>query len=467
MVFRVKTMRVSKLIKKHWQGDYSLGKAYWLIGVGLTCCLSLAAFALNSLLNQFAVAQSVYSALVICLYSFTAVFTIWQLVGIWRSAKYHTSNGGRQGWATAAQVMVIVAALRAVFDFNQFGLPMMQTNVGLMNASELTNQIELRVLNQGTEIELIGPLPYGTTESVQAILQRFPSVRVIHLNSPGGRISEGVKLYDLIQEYQLDTYVPSECSSACTIAFMGGQQRYLSKRGILGFHSASLHQLDGADVQQINDDFKRIYRQHGVSESFIRQSVRVDGANIWYPGPLELIEARVVNELVQSDRFAPSNATHNLATTWRAELLIQGPDAELVAYWRANVDIINYLNYVDAQFCVDYLYPQWAKKPVDVEALIPINLISSYRQAKTDLVERTQLRNSFRYQPGSANVMLEQVLSDVGRYDALYPSVFQQPSEYRAHARLLCQASIAVYEGALRLPTHERQAALLRFMQQR
>ncbi|WP_417664680.1 hypothetical protein [Pseudidiomarina donghaiensis] len=463
----MKMMRVFNLIKKHWHGDYSLGKAYWLIGVGLTCCLSLLAYALNQLLLRLEIGQSLFSTLVIGLYSFTALFTIWQLVGIWRSAKYHTSHGGRQGWATAAQVMVVVAALRAVFDFNQFGLPMMQGSVGLMNTSELTRRVELRVLNQGTELELIGPLPQGTSESVQAILQRFPSVRVIHLNSPGGRISEGVNLYHLIQEYQLDTYVPSECSSACTIAFMGGQQRYLSKRGILGFHSASLHQIDGTDVQEINDDFKRIYRQHGVSENFIRQAVRVAGANIWYPGPLELVEARVVDELVQSERFAPSNATHSLATTWRAELLMQGPDDELVAYWRANVDIMNYLNYVDAQYCVDYLYPQWAKQPIDVEALIPINLISAYRQAKTNLVERTQLRSNFRYQPGTANVMLEQVLSEVGRYDALYPQVFQQPSDYRPHARLLCQATIAVYEGALRLPTHEGQAALLRFMQQR
>lgn len=465
MAFHVKMIRVSEVIKKHWQGDYALGKAYWLIGVGLTFCLSLLAYAMNQLLSQLAIQTA--GAIVTVLYGFTAVFTVWQLVGIWRSAKYHTSNGGRQLWAIAAQIMVVVAALRAAFDFNQFGFPMMQSGVGLMTTLQEESRVELRVLNQGTELELIGPLPEGTTASVQSLLQHFPSIRVIHLNSPGGRISEGVGLYELIQEYQLDTYVPSECSSACTIAFMGGQQRYLSKRGILGFHSASLYQLDGEVVQKINDDFKRIYRQHGVSESFVRQAIRVAGANIWYPGPLELIEARVVSELVASERFAPSNATHNLATTWRSELLLQGPDQQLVAYWRANVDIMNYLNYVDVQYCVDYLYPQWALQPIDIESVLPINLINAYRSAKIDLVEKTQLQRNFRYQPGTAQVLLEQVLSETKRFYENYPTVFNQPAEYRSHPRLLCQATIAVYEEALRLPTVERQAALLRYIHQR
>src|SRR5690554_2547314 len=261
MVFRVKMIHVSEVIKKHWHGDYELSKAYWLIGVGLTFCLSLLAYAINQLLSQLAIQAA--GAIVAVLYGFTAMFTVWQLVGIWRAAKYHTSNGGRQSWATAAQIMVVVAALRAVFDFNQFGFPLVQEGLGLMTTGENLGGFELRVLNQGTELEYIGHIPFGATATVHDMLQRFPEIRVIHLNSPGGRILEGVQLYDLIQEYQLDTYTPSECSSACTIAFMGGQNRYLNKRGILGFHSASLHQVDGQQVTELNDEFKRIFRQNG------------------------------------------------------------------------------------------------------------------------------------------------------------------------------------------------------------
>src|SRR5690606_23120827 len=110
---------------------------------------------------------------------------------------------------------------------------------------------------------------------------------VIHLNSKGGRVSEAVQLYEFIRQQQLDTYVASECSSACTLAFMGGKNRYLSKRGILGFHSASLPSSTNETPTQLNDEFKRIYRQHGVSEQFIRQAVGVDGASMWYPGHLE------------------------------------------------------------------------------------------------------------------------------------------------------------------------------------
>src|SRR5690554_2398390 len=385
-VSRAKMIHVSNIIRKHWRGDYSLGIAYWRIGVGLTLCLSLFMWAIDKLIPVEATTSHFYGVLLVILYLFIALFTVWQLVGIWRAAKYHTSNGGRQSWATAAQIMVVVAALRAVFDFNQFGFPLVQEGLGLMTTGENLGGFELRVFNQGTELEYIGHIPFGATATVHDMLQRFPEIRVIHLNSPGGRILEGVQLYDLIQEYQLDTYTPSECSSACTIAFMGGQNRYLNKRGILGFHSASLHQIDGQQVTELNDEFKRIFRQNGVSESFIRQAVRVAGANIWYPGQLELVEARVVTELVASERFAPSNALDNAAMTWQSEHLLQAPDRELVRYWSVTVDVMNYLNYVDPQYCVDHLYPHWSQQPLHAEAVLPANLIAAHRQAKIELI---------------------------------------------------------------------------------
>lgn len=465
--FLAKMTHVSEFIQKHWRGEYSLGVAYWRIGVGLTLCLSLLMWAIDKLIPVSATSSQLYGVLLVILYLFTAIFTVWQLVGIWRSAKYHTSNGGRQGWATAAQIMVVVAALRAVFDFNQFGFPLVQEGLGLMTTGENLGGFELRVLNQGTELEYIGHIPFGATATVNDMLQRFPEIRVIHLNSPGGRILEGVQLYDLIQEYQLDTYTPSECSSACTIAFMGGRNRYLNKRGILGFHSASLQQIDGQQVTALNDEFKRIFRQHGVSESFIRQAVRVSGASIWYPGQLELVEARVVTELVASERFAPSNAVDNAAVTWQPEHLLQAPDNELVNYWSATVDVLNYLNYVDPQYCVDYLYPQWAQQPLSAEAVLPANLILAHQQAKIDLVENTQLSKSYHYRPGTAGILFDEVLAELNRIDQRFADAYQRPEQHRASPRLVCSATIAVYEEALRLSTPERQAALLRYLQQR
>ncbi|WP_417665014.1 hypothetical protein [Pseudidiomarina sp.] len=460
---------IRNLIKEHWQGDFSLGFAYWVIGVGVTLLLSLVIFLVDKLLTILSVNTSFYGGVLILLCGLALLVTLWQLVGIWRSARYHTSRGGRTIWANAARIMVVIATVRAVFDFNQFGVGQLQEGFGLLANGESLGTFELRILNQGTELELIGSLPFGTADSVQALLERYPNVEVIHLNSKGGRISEGVRLYQLIQQHNLNTYSPSECSSACTIAFMGGAKRYLGKRGILGFHSASLQSVDGNDVAQLNDEFKRIYRRHGVSESFIRQAVRVAGADIWYPGQLELLDARVVDELVPSERFASTNAFGDVKTNWQPEHLQQAPDTELVGYWQATVDILNYLNYLEPRHCVKYIYPQWradGEEGADVESMLPTNLIDAHENAVIKLIERTQLRPDYRSPTDTAPILFESVLIQLEQRNPEYLSVLDAPEQYINSPRLLCSAIIALYEGALRQSTVDRQAALLRYLQQ-
>ncbi|WP_339877668.1 hypothetical protein [Pseudidiomarina gelatinasegens] len=457
------------LIKEHWQGDFTLGFAYWVIGVGVTLLLSLLIFLVDKLLTILSINANIFGGVLILLCGFVLLITVWQLVGIWRSARYHTSRGGRVMWANAARIMVIIAAVRAVVDFNQFGLGQLQEGFGLLAQGESLGTFELRILNQGKELELIGSLPFGTADSVQALLERYPDVEVIHLNSKGGRISEGVRLYQLIQQYNLNTYSPSECSSACTIAFMGGAKRYLGKRGILGFHSASLQSVDGNDVAQLNDEFKRIYRRHGVSESFIRQAVRVAGADIWYPGQLELLDARVVDELVPSERFASTNAFGDIKANWQPEHLQQAPDAELVNYWQATVDVLNYLNYLEPRYCVNYMYPQWradGEEGVDVESILPANLITAHENAVIKLIERTQLRSDYRSRTGTAPILFESVRLQLEQRNPEYLAVLDAPKQFIDSPRLLCSATIALYEGALRQSTLDRQAALLRYLQQ-
>src|SRR6516165_11776976 len=94
----------------------------------------------------------------------------------------------------------------------------------------------LRIMRNGTEAEITGGFKYGLTDDFSKLLKASRQIRVVHLNSIGGRIGEAEKLYNLIRDRQLITYVNFQCLSACTIVFAGGKERYISKRGVLGFH---------------------------------------------------------------------------------------------------------------------------------------------------------------------------------------------------------------------------------------
>jgi|GEM_PF-2571834 len=455
---------LKNIILKHWRGDYSLGFAYWIIGVGLTVAVSIGVAITNEFVSSYAVSSSLFGSILVLLCSLIVPLTIWQLVGIWRSAKYHTSEGGRLLWANTAKVMVVLAAIRAVLDFTAIGIPQFKEGVDLMSNGDMVGDFELRVLNQGTELELIGSMPFGTTESVREVVKQYPSVQVIHLNSKGGRVSEAVKLYEFIQQQQFDTYVASECSSACTLAFMGGNKRYLSKRSILGFHSASLPTQSSENLAQLNDEFKRIYRRHGVSEQFIRHAVGVDGASMWYPGHIELIASRVVDEIVESERFASSNATPQLQKSWQPEHLQQAPDDALVRYWQSVVDNLNYLNFTNSQQCVQYLFPEWFDSALALETVLPTNLYATHRRAIEQVIETTDLQADYKVVFGSTPVLANNMLDNISRDNPNYRNIIADSESYRAQPKLLCSAWITLYESALRQETIAQQAAVLRYL---
>ncbi|PHR65876.1 hypothetical protein [Pseudidiomarina marina] len=454
---------LKNIIVSHWRGDYSLGIAYWVIGVGLTVAVSILVALTNSFISSFAVSSSLFGSILVVLCSLIIPLTIWQLVGIWRSAKYHTSQGGRPLWANVVRVMVVLAAIRAVLDFTEIGIPQFQEGVDLMANGDTVGSFELRVLNEGKELELIGFIPFGTTKSIREVVRQYPAIEVIHLNSKGGRVTEAVQLYDYIQQQQFDTYVASECSSACTLAFMGGRNRYLSKRGILGFHSASLPSSTD-NLAQLNDEFKRIYRRHGVSEQFIRQAIGIDGASMWYPGHLELLASRVIDEVVASDRFATSNAIQELQKTWQADHLQQAPDNALVNYWQTVVDNLNYLNFIDSQQCIQYLHPEWFGQPLALEKVLPTNLYGMHRQAIERVIEETDLQPDYQVKLGSIRVLAQNMLDTIARDYPNYPDVIAEPERYRDQPKLLCSALITLYETALRQETISQQAALLRYL---
>src|SRR5207237_7021568 len=94
----------------------------------------------------------------------------------------------------------------------------------------------IRALNNGTEAEISGGIKYGLARDFEKLLDTYSGIRVVHLDSLGGRIGEGKRLNALIRARNLDTYVETKCMSACTLAFAAGKQRVLRRGAVLGFH---------------------------------------------------------------------------------------------------------------------------------------------------------------------------------------------------------------------------------------
>ena len=307
-VFDRETPQAQNFIARHWRGEYPLWVSYWVVGIAS----NLAALVAILLLSQFMVTQVTYVPLALWaffagLWSGLVGLGIWQAVGIWRSATRRRierqAAGKRAPWAVLAKVAVCLGGLQLGAVLAKAGIPQIAeaSRMAFMGDPSIPSYA-VRAMNNGTEAEIIGGIKYGLTADFERLLQQSPGMRVVHLDSVGGRIGEGKKLNALIRERKLDTYVEVKCMSACTLAFAGGKQRILRKGAVLGFHRGA---FPGSQSDDVGSGVEReIYAAAGFSKAFIDRALATANSDMWKPDVAELMSYRVVTKLSDGDEFA-------------------------------------------------------------------------------------------------------------------------------------------------------------------
>lgn len=292
------------LVAKHWRGEFPLGIAYWVVGIS---CNILALLVIG-LMGAFA--RGTYNPagillFYVLLWSFITSLSVWQFVGTWRSAQRRKAEraaiGRRAVWAWVAQLAVCLGVLNTVAVLVRTAIPQIgeATSIAFMDDPRIPSY-SIRLLNNGSEIEISGGVKFGLSNDLERILNASPGVRTVHLDSIGGRIGEGEKLNAMIKSRGLDTYVEANCMSACTLAFVAGRQRVLKKGAQLGFHRAAF-----AGDDKLNDSAERsIYRAAGISQSFIEHALVTRNDDMWSPSDAELLSAGVVTRISSGDEYA-------------------------------------------------------------------------------------------------------------------------------------------------------------------
>src|SRR5262249_21711416 len=148
----------------------------------------------------------------------------------------------------------------------------------------------ITVLDAGTAIDYAGGIKFGAAESLRRALDANPKVRIVRLDSGGGRLAVGRNFRPLIHARPLSTYLSGECMSACALAFLGGEERLLSPTGKLGFHSpAGPTKLSREEVEEEKEELRR----GGLPEWFINRVFATANTSIWFPSQEELLQAKV------------------------------------------------------------------------------------------------------------------------------------------------------------------------------
>lgn len=179
----------------------------------------------------------------------------------------------------------------------------------LLSASEYNTNQEAKVLLVDDDtVAIVGVISNDTVIKFQNILATN-IVNDVIIISGGGVAYSGIKLGTILLSEELNVYAPSECHSACTFAFLGGINRYISKDTIMGFHNAgweltkSEYSLDEVhayieSVGHFTGNMTLWFHHRGVPMEFIYDVVITPYTKILYVESPNLIKYKIATSVI-------------------------------------------------------------------------------------------------------------------------------------------------------------------------
>jgi len=499
---------------RHWRGDLSLPVSYWVNNVLITTALVFVLYLIGAAFETSDNPRPV-AWIIVAWYVLALIVTPWQLVGAWRSADKHTEHGGQKKWATLAKVVIFLGAIQfPVLVVNKIG-PQMGAYWKMAAGTDEYADFSVRILRDASELELSGGIGLGVTRDIRNALDNHPTVRLIHLNSVGGRVGEARRLRDLIQERGLSTYVATHCLSACVIAFVAGNERLVAKDAKLGFHQYSFPGADSSDFAAEYAKDKAYFLQRGITKSFIDTAYATPSNDLWRPTHAELFAAKVITRYSTSDDVALSGVAVRSAADVEHQLLeipiyrvLKNYEPEIYArllgaitaafqkghsmgelrmlgrplleeafmkhlprtsesaisqFVRVMLEQMEYLYSVDPVSCYELLFPQSTRKGRAVADLLSKDLVSRELAVISKVISDSA--SSPQPVPTEAQVrrQLEEIQTFLVQRFGNDAAVLDKQGPSRREKGQVCEISYALYSHILTMPTHER-APLLRFM---
>jgi GYF domain 2 len=323
--------RFNNFVARNWRGEFSLGVTYWLFGFAGNVAVALIPLVLASLHpSRSGVHPTYIFSMLVGTWIIIVTISIWQWVAVWRSSKKFVRRRAleqrKAPWARVAQVMTVIAFVQLGAAMLSQGVPQITeiTRIAFMGDPDIP-EYTIRVMRNGTEAEITGGIRFGLAADFTRILRASRQIRVVHLNSIGGRIAEGEQLYKVILDNNLTTFVAAKCLSACTMAFAAGRERVLLHRAVLGFHRGSFAGEDFRDSPELAGQ-RRIFTAAGYSPQFIDRALATPSAEMWKPSEAELLSAGVITRVSTGADYAYSGFPPDITKAYFSTALAKSAD---------------------------------------------------------------------------------------------------------------------------------------------
>jgi hypothetical protein len=280
---------------RHWKGQLSLSKAYWINAVLINTVIAFLFFVglylseIRDLSSYSSWSLAASSALIILAFISYPIITVWQSVGVYRCA-------AKSNWFIKSYVQGTASIAAFNCFVNLFGFfPILIDSITVINGDRSIPDFSINVTQGGKTIEFHGGIKLGAASHLKKVLSENPNVNTLQIETVGGRVAEAISIAREVKNHHLNTYVSGICASSGTWVFLAGKERLLHKNGQLGFHAPA---LSGKKVSnRMNFRFNELYVKEGVSRNFIEQVT--SSLEMTWPTNETLLKEKIVTKIVE------------------------------------------------------------------------------------------------------------------------------------------------------------------------
>ncbi|WP_394171317.1 hypothetical protein [Saccharospirillum alexandrii] len=298
-----------RYIRRHWQGEYSLVRAFWVNFVVLNVVVTVALVV--PIAFQW-IKHPVYQSRwqIFGMGFVMLVVYPWQLVGLVRTSHRVWVDEQKSLGPILVIGVILVSFLNQVQTFKE-ELPTYREHwVNGFQPDPLANY-HIAVLGERNLIHLEGFFGFGMTREIEDLIEELEEPEAIEgivLDSGGGRLYEGRALAKLIERHQWDTFSAVGCNSACPLAFVAGSNRTLGRGARLGFHQYTNpitgESLSSEDKEYVVD--RQHYAERGIDRTAIDRMFEVPPGELWWPTLEELQQSGLAHNIVEVDDILPA-----------------------------------------------------------------------------------------------------------------------------------------------------------------
>ncbi len=190
-----KTYRINKpwnYFKRHWRGELPLAISFWINFIMVNLLIQLIITWYNDTCPIKNPVTAARVTIIVHVFRYFIVYP-WQIIGAWRSCIHHISKYGKYFWSRIVQALVVIGVI-ATCGIISSSWPLYEGFYKIGFMKDKYADYTLKMVKDNSIIHLQGGLGFGVSRDVRDLLERYPFVDGIILDTSGGRIYEGREL---------------------------------------------------------------------------------------------------------------------------------------------------------------------------------------------------------------------------------------------------------------------------------